>query len=241
MCWAGPGYHKIEFGPGAPTPPFFVELRKEFKEVTSALIKRNLISLWFIRCAAGPTTLCNFPVPHRIISGLGATWDRWVYLWCYYFTFSEWITWVSKQEVLAFPIAKNSSQQDGFLLSRAVVEVFVFLSKCQNPSGKEKLYLHNESWYKEDWKCRGSGCGAVIRLFHIKDSTRKPYEPVFLTSTRFLLPFIHRRQGGWVWQIRLSLESDFLSIYLAVLPLQRFFFFDYAPYLSEPIWSICYI
>jgi len=25
------------------------------------------------------------------------------------------------------------------------------------------------------------------------------------------------------------------SIYLAVLPLQRFFFFDYAPYLSEPI------
>lgn len=188
-------YHKIEFGPGAPTPPFFVELRKEFKEVTSALIKRNLISLWFIRCAAGPTTLCNFPVPHRIISGLGATWDRWVYLWCYYFTFSEWITWVSKQEVLAFPIAKNSSQQDGFLLSRAVVEVFVFLSKCQNPSGKEKLYLHNESWYKEDWKCRGShlGCGAVIRLFHIKDSTRKPYEPVFLTSTRFLLPFIHRR------------------------------------------------
>lgn len=38
-------YHKIEFGPGAPTPPFFVELRKEFKEVTSALIKRNLISL----------------------------------------------------------------------------------------------------------------------------------------------------------------------------------------------------
>lgn len=46
---------------------------------------------------------------------------------------------------------------------------------------------------------------------------------------------------GWVWQIRLRLESDLLSIYLAVLPLQRFFFFDYAPYLSEPIWSICYI
>jgi hypothetical protein len=28
-------YHKIEFGPGAkaPTPPFFVELRKEYREV----------------------------------------------------------------------------------------------------------------------------------------------------------------------------------------------------------------